>query len=48
MVAKQLVLSAMYASDKEKFKEAEKTFLSSVEYSAIEPEKRPLIMGRVI
>ena len=41
------VIAVMYTSDVTKFAEAEKTFLSSVEYSDKEPERNPLIMGKV-
>ncbi len=41
------IIAEMYSSDKDKFPEAEKTFLSSIEYSENEPEKIPLIIGKV-
>ncbi len=46
-VAKGETLAEMYASDKSKFTDAEKTFLSSLEYSETPPEKIPLILGKV-
>ena len=41
------VIAQMFASDESKFTDAEKTFLSSVEYSENKPETIPLILGRV-
>lgn len=46
-VAKEETIAEMYASDKSKFTDAEKTFLSSLEYSETPPEKIPLILGKV-
>lgn len=46
-VAKGETIAEMYASDKSKFTDAEKTFLSSLEYSETPPEKIPLILGKV-
>ena len=46
-VTKGEVIAEMYTSDARCFADAEKTFLSSIEYSEKEPESRPLIMGKV-
>ncbi len=42
------VIARIYASDESRFSSAEETFLSAVEYSEEEPEKRSLIMGKII
>jgi len=42
------VIARIYASDESRFLSAEETFLSAVEYSEEEPEKRALIMGKII
>ncbi len=41
------VIAEMYTSDEDKFSDAEKTFLSSIEYSDTAPEIRNLILGRI-
>ncbi len=40
-------IAEMYTSDKSKFAEAERTFLSAVEYSSEEAKKIPLIYGKI-
>lgn len=40
-------IAEIYTSDKSKLDDAEKTFLSGIEYGSKEPEKIPLIMGKV-
>lgn len=40
-------IAEMYASDENKFTEAEKTFLSAIEYGATAPEIVSLIMGKI-
>ena len=40
-------VAVMHASDASKFTEAEKTFLSAIEYGHTAPEVMPLIMGKV-
>ncbi len=46
-VTKGEVIAEMYTSDERCFADAEKTFLSSIEYSENESEKNPLIRGKV-
>lgn len=40
-------IADMFASDNSKLDEAEKTFLSAVEYDSVVPEYVPLIMGKI-
>ncbi len=40
-------IADMFASDNSKLEEAEKTFLSAVEYDSVVPEYVPLIMGKI-
>lgn len=46
-VASGETIAEMYTSDKSKFAEAERTFLSAVEYSSEEAKKIPLIYGKI-
>lgn len=46
-VTKGETIAEMYTSVESKFDDAEKTFLSSIEYSNKAPEKNQLIMGKV-
>lgn len=46
-VASGETIAEMYTSDKAKFAEAERTFLSAVEYSSEEAKKFPLIYGKI-
>ena len=41
------VIAEIYSSSESKLKDAEKTFLSAIEYSETEPQKRQLILGKV-
>ena len=41
------VIAEMYTSVENKFSDAEKTFLSAIGYSETEPEKIPLIQGKI-
>lgn len=45
-VRKGEVIAEMYTSDKSKLDDAEKTFLSALEYSPAQPEKRSLVLGK--
>ncbi len=45
-VTKGEVIAEMFTSDESKFSDAEKTFLSGIEYSREKPEIRHLVMGR--